>query len=685
MKTLEVGKDKAYKTISSAIKAANDGDEIVIEPALYEECFEINKELYLHSSLDLTKAKNNFSSDDIPIICIKAFETLRITEKCKIKNLLFTQKKKLSFNSFSEAVASKKQDSDISSDEIIRDSNNKEFEVMIEIFKDVECRESFFVFSTYHGVAIFDGISSFAKTFFSNNYADNILVFNDASLMISDKCRVENAINGNGVYAYNNAKLNIQKSRFSDNKCVSIFAIDSASVFVDSCELLQSNIGFFSKSKNECRLTGCNIRKNDNAGVICRGGNIYINNCDIEENEYGIGLAGRSFSEISNCTIFENTYSGIAAVENSSSDVKDCMIKENAKCGMLLKDNSSMKVIKSQFLNMDDENPTCVHAEENVLLNIKESKFEVKKGHGIRLKDNSKVVLCESVFNGQSESFGIEMLNTTNAVCYKCMFNNFKSGVMVTDSSVAKLVECDIKNGTIVLMETSKVYGYKSCVSGNLQGAAITTSGSNAEGFFIECEMSQNSFVFCRGDYAFANSNGKASFINCKFTNNMVDFIYSGATAKKVTKAEEEKLYNKYFADEIKLIKENIGIETENKINNTNEFVDNDLFDKDSIKIIASCLSKIKKEFGIEIFSKKNLRKFINICKDFCPNKDTEIDFIKQLCEAGLLEELAKNKLKKNFYERFYNVSDSFITRKKIASFISKFEKLFGVDIVDNK
>ena len=47
MALFEVGNKKDYKTISSAIEAASDGDEIIIEPGYYAECFEINKELSL--------------------------------------------------------------------------------------------------------------------------------------------------------------------------------------------------------------------------------------------------------------------------------------------------------------------------------------------------------------------------------------------------------------------------------------------------------------------------------------------------------------------------------------------------------------------------------------------------------------------------------------------------------------
>ena len=45
MKKLEVGKNKQFKKISAAIDVAKNGDEIIVEPGLYSECFEINRRM----------------------------------------------------------------------------------------------------------------------------------------------------------------------------------------------------------------------------------------------------------------------------------------------------------------------------------------------------------------------------------------------------------------------------------------------------------------------------------------------------------------------------------------------------------------------------------------------------------------------------------------------------------------
>ncbi|MBQ8678518.1 MAG: hypothetical protein IJ530_02020 [Treponema sp.] len=81
--------------------------------------------------------------------------------------------------------------------------------------------------------------------------------------------------------------------------------------------------------------------------------------------------------------------------------------------------------------------------------------------------------------------------------------------------------------------------------------------------------------------------------------------------------------------------------------------IENYLFDDNSISVISSCLSQIAEKFDMSIFYKENLKKLISVCRDFYPNSEEEIAFLKILCEEGILESLARKDVDRDFCIQF--------------------------------
>lgn len=110
---------------------------------------------------------------------------------------------------------------------------------------------------------------------------------------------------------------------------------------------------------------------------------------------------------------------------------------------------------------------------------------------------------------------------------------------------------------------------------------------------------------------------------------------------------------------------------------------ENHLFDTDSISVVVSCLSQITEKFDTSIFYKENLKKLVSVCKDFCPNSDVEVDFIKALCEEGLLEELARKELSSDFFKRFLSIGNTFCDEEDLETFVIKGEQIFKTPLQD--
>jgi len=101
-------------------------------------------------------------------------------------------------------------------------------------------------------------------------------------------------------------------------------------------------------------------------------------------------------------------------------------------------------------------------------------------------------------------------------------------------------------------------------------------------------------------------------------------------------------------------------------------------FDETSINIICSCLSEIISQFGTDYLYKENSRIFHNICNDLYPNNKEEIDFLIDLSEEGILEELLLNKFKENFTTRILTIGSNYANNEILALFLERLSQIFS-------
>ena len=691
MALFEVGNKKDYKSISSAIKAASNGDEIIVEPGYYAECFEINKELYIHSSLDLTKAKNNFSSDDIPIIYIRSFETLKISSKCRIENILFTQKKDLSFGLLSEVLVRAENTGEINGSDLIRDRENEEFQTMVEISSDVIGRNCFFVFAAYHGISILQGTSFFEKSIFSNCYGDNINLYNDVVLKLENNCFIKNTINGFGIYAKGKSHLEIEKSIFSNNECASIEAIEQSYVLAKECEFVSSEFGLYGNDNTNIHVNDCKLLKNKQGGIFCKNGTIDLKNSYISENNIGVYLKENANGNISETTISKDKQAGLYAdgtssfiltksniaeseygiglVENSTGIIRDSKIEKNNLMGVILNKHASCSLHNTQLIGINAEQNCCLYADAQCVVAVNNS--SLKSGWaGMLLKGESKTTITNSSIS--NFSVGIRTEDKAFLILVHNEYISNDSGLFCGDESNAKIIENRFithEKGGILLSDNGKIECYKCSFERNKKTGIFLMGLYENKLRLISCIFSDN-IVAITDDVTFTK---EMTLINCIFNNNTLNY-HNCSNIKNINSVEEEKkLYKQLFEKDIKdLDQVNIVSAIQKSILSVN-----------SIDVISNCLSQINEEFDKDSFYVKNLKKLQSICKDLYPKNEDEISFILMLSSNGLLEQLANKKLKKDFPETILHIANQYIDKTNIGILIKKLEVIFQVPIQD--
>ena len=104
MTIIEVGINKTYKSISEAIFAAIDGDEIKIYPGFYNETFDCLKDL---TFIGVPADVKNFSTYP-QIYNGDKNQVNSIIGKCSFSNIIFVEQKAADFKNYEKILGGEK-------------------------------------------------------------------------------------------------------------------------------------------------------------------------------------------------------------------------------------------------------------------------------------------------------------------------------------------------------------------------------------------------------------------------------------------------------------------------------------------------------------------------------------------------------------------------------------------------
>ena len=199
-----------------------------------------------------------------------------------------------------------------------------------------------------------------------------------------------------GLYT-TGVRISAQKSKiyncniYDNPICVAIFSNEN---IIDNC--------FFWNCKDEAiAMIGTKISKCDfNIVSNCT----FFNNCD------GIELQYSSNNTIDNCSIYNNTHSGIDAIvsSNNGNIIKNCEIYNNNVNGIYLSASSNNKIIECDFSNNDDGDVIITEDSSNNLVIDLEQKEIFSKNEKIdfnqKIETNQKFIIEENQKNNEVHS-----------------------------------------------------------------------------------------------------------------------------------------------------------------------------------------------------------------------------------------------------------------------------------------
>ncbi len=111
-------------------------------------------------------------------------------------------------------------------------------------------------------------------------------------------------------------------------------SIYSSSALIKNCVITHSNsVGIEIGHCNDVQILNCRISDNNAPGISSHGSYVIIRNCFIENNDCGIGI--QDDAEILNCVISKNKGVGIGLCCTSNINIKNCTITENSESGII--------------------------------------------------------------------------------------------------------------------------------------------------------------------------------------------------------------------------------------------------------------------------------------------------------------------------------------------------------------
>ncbi|MHC5061224.1 MAG: right-handed parallel beta-helix repeat-containing protein [Planctomycetota bacterium] len=155
-----------------------------------------------------------------------------------------------------------------------------------------------------------------------------------------DPCTVAATIIDGGAWFYTGEDLSSVLSGFTirdyDGVVYGAIYCRDTSPTIKNCVFTANNNAIFSDKNtigSSPLITNCKFYDNTET-ILSKNGSAIIRNCLIYENDYGIRIQGTDSSEIINCTIADNTDSGIWKVRGASTPtITNCILWDNGDVG----------------------------------------------------------------------------------------------------------------------------------------------------------------------------------------------------------------------------------------------------------------------------------------------------------------------------------------------------------------
>lgn len=499
MAILEVGINKTYCSISEAIFAAEDDDEIKIYPGFYNETFDCLKDLTFTGVPDDVK---NFSTYP-QIYNGDENQVNSIIGKCSFSNIIFVEQKAAELKDYEKILGGEKL-----SDELIKKYRREEEENShLEVFCLVVENESHFENCHFIGGRNYGVIVDLNNTkkapvftncgFYLNYYAGIHVVGKKSSpAVVFQNCKI--GYNGNGIYGGN---FDLKDCKLHHNKANGVLFMANESR-LEHCNLYRNGCGISGGEKGSISINETDIHTNYSEGInLINNSKLLMNKSEVRMNKDGVIIGGKSTLLAVDCEFKDNGGDGFLCLDKSEITLQNCLVSENEEKGVEATDKSKVSVFESRFISNGDSG---VFANKMVTLKLQESDF-IENLYGVHLKSKSSGIIntCAFAANKRCELFIIEKAKCevekshliTKQLPEKHDDDACAIGVLCTDSTESRFTDCEFRSVKVndamhVLLIGEADGHFTDCIFQEAENGIVVYNRSG-------CEVKKCKFVDC--------------------------------------------------------------------------------------------------------------------------------------------------------------------------------------------
>ena len=499
MTIFEVGINKTYNSISEAIFAAEDGDEIKIYPGFYNETFDCLKDLTFTGVPDDVK---NFSTYP-QIYNGDENQVNSIIGKCSFSNIIFVEQKAADFKDYEKILGGEKL-----ADELIKKYRREEEENShLEVFCLVVENEAHFENCHFIGGRNYGVIVDLNNTkkapvfancgFYLNYYAGIHVVGKKSSpAVVFQNCKF--AYNGNGIYGGN---FDLKDCKLHHNKANGVLFMANESR-LEHCDLYRNGCGISGGEKGAISINETDIHTNYSEGInLINNSKLLMNKSEVRMNKDGVIIGGKSTLLAVDCEFKDNGGDGFLCLDKSEITLQNCLVSENEEKGIEVNNKAKVSVYDSRILNNSDDG---VYAGKNCSINLRGSDF-IENRNGVHLKGKAEGIINTCAFASNRDC---ELFVTENSKCQveKSHFvtkqlperhkkNERAVAVMCADKTGSKFNDCEFRSqktkDTILAILMDEADGYfTDCIFQEAENGIVVYNRSG-------CEIKKCKFVDC--------------------------------------------------------------------------------------------------------------------------------------------------------------------------------------------
>lgn len=323
--------DKNFNTLGEAVQAAKDGSVIKVSPGIYIEpenspLTEISKKIKITGC---TEDISNKAFSELAIIVLDKETSCKLTADAVIEGIVFTSDENINFKTLNDYLSEEPEAFEYEDGYLYHDNDDyliidrDDFYSLLLVEVDVDLKNIAVLSSGNCGIIFTADKASLSDSIVAFCSGPNILCSGNTKSEINN-CLIVFSKNY-GMFIEANSEPVISACNIHQNKEEGFYINHGAKPKISNCKI-KTEVYVLNSAEPE--FSDCELYGSLSVGInLRREAKCSVRNCDIHDNECGIGVSEGCKAEISGCTIHDNDGCGICL--NSGAKVTNCKIYNN--------------------------------------------------------------------------------------------------------------------------------------------------------------------------------------------------------------------------------------------------------------------------------------------------------------------------------------------------------------------